>query len=133
MLVPALLTEDLEVRDQLQLSKEEQVVLSVLLAHPLGGLCVGRDAAQGGVGRGREPVLLLQRRFSAAAMQVDERLSLEEHAAPTPAPALLLVPPVVDVDPVLQLGTGLGGACRTGQLQVDRVHWQTLLGQAGVL
>lgn len=43
----------------------------------------------------------------------------------------LLVPLVVDVDPVLQLRAGFGGTCWAGRLQVDWV--QALLGEAGVL
>lgn len=43
----------------------------------------------------------------------------------------LLVPLVVDVDPVLQLRAGLGGTGWAGRFQVDGV--QALLGQAGVL
>ena len=43
----------------------------------------------------------------------------------------LLVPLVVDVDPVLQLGAGFGGTCWAGRFQVDRV--QALLGETGVL
>lgn len=43
----------------------------------------------------------------------------------------LLVPFVVDVDPVLQLRAGFGGTCRTGRFQIDRV--QALLGETGVL
>lgn len=34
----------------------------------------------------------------------------------------VLVPLVVDVDPVLQLGAGFGGARRTGRFKVDGVQ-----------
>lgn len=47
-----------------------------------------------------------------------------------PHPALL-VPLVVDVEPVLQLGAGFSRTCWAGWFQVDRV--QALLGEAGVL
>lgn len=43
----------------------------------------------------------------------------------------LLVPLIVDVDPVLQLGAGFGGTCRARRFKVDRV--QALLGETGVL
>lgn len=55
---------------------------------------------------------------------MDERLGVQPNSA-------LLVPLVVDVDPVLQLGAGFGGTCRAGRLKVDRV--QALLGETGVL
>lgn len=55
---------------------------------------------------------------------MDEWLRVEPNSA-------LLVSLVVDVDPVLQLGAGFGGSCRTGRFEVDRV--QALLCQAGVL
>lgn len=43
----------------------------------------------------------------------------------------LLVPLVVDVDPVFQLRAGLGGTCRAGWFQI---YWvQALLREAGVL
>lgn len=58
------------------------------------------------------------------ALQMDEGLGVQ----PDPA---LLVPLVVDVDPVLQLGAGFGGTCRAGRFQVDWV--QALLGETGVL
>lgn len=55
---------------------------------------------------------------------MDEGLGVE------PGPPLL-VSLVVDVDPVLQLGAGLGGARGTGQFEVDRV--QALLSETRVL
>lgn len=47
-----------------------------------------------------------------------------------PNPALL-VPLVVDVDPVLQLRAGFRGTCRAGRFEVDRV--QALLSETRVL
>lgn len=55
---------------------------------------------------------------------MDEGLGVQPNSA-------LLVPLVVDVDPVLQLRTGFGGTRRAGWFQVDRV--QALLGETGVL
>lgn len=55
---------------------------------------------------------------------MNNRLGVEPNSA-------LLVPLVVDVDPVLQLRAGFGGACRAGQFEVDRV--QALLGETRVL
>lgn len=55
---------------------------------------------------------------------MDERLGVEPDSA-------LLIPLVVDVDPVLQLWAGFGGARRAGWLKVDRV--QPLLGETGFL
>lgn len=55
---------------------------------------------------------------------MDERLGVQPHSA-------LLVPLVVDVDPMLQLRAGFGGTCRAGRFKVDRV--QALLGETGVL
>lgn len=43
----------------------------------------------------------------------------------------LLIPLVVDVDPVFQLRAGFGGACWAGWFKVDRV--QALLSETGVL
>lgn len=55
---------------------------------------------------------------------MDERLRVEPDSA-------FLIPLVVDVDPVLQLGAGFDGACRAGRFQVDGV--QALLGETGFL
>lgn len=68
------------------------------------------------------PVLLLQKML--VSLQVDEGLGVQPHPA-------LLVPLVVDVEPVLQLGAGFGGACGAGRFKVDGV--QAFLGEAGVL
>lgn len=59
------------------------------------------------VRRSQEPVLLLQGRLGAAALQVDQRLGLQQHATPAPASPLLLVPAVEDVYSVVQLRAGL--------------------------
>lgn len=64
---------------------------------------------------------------------MDERFSLQQHAAAAQGPPLLLVPAVEDVDPVVQLGAGRLRAGGAGQLQVDGVHRQALLSQARVL
>lgn len=95
-------------------------------------LCVGH-MAEGRVCRSQEAVLLLQGRLGGAALQVDERFSLQQRAAAAQRPPLLLVPAVEDVDPVVQLGAGRLRAGGAGQLQVDGVHRQTLLSQARVL
>lgn len=97
-----------------------------------GSLCVGH-VAQGRVRWSQEAVLLLQGRLGGAALQVDERFSLQQHAAAAQRPPLLLVPAVEDVDPVVQLRAGRLRASGAGQLQVDRVHRQPLLSQARVL
>lgn len=55
---------------------------------------------------------------------MDERFRVEPNSA-------LLVPLVVDVDPVLQFRAGFRGACRAGRFKVDRV--QALLCETGVL
>lgn len=55
---------------------------------------------------------------------MDEGLGVQPNSA-------LLVPLVVDVDPVLQLRTGFGGTCWAGWFQVDWV--EALLGETGVL
>lgn len=59
------------------------------------------------VGWSQEPVLLLQGWLSGAALQVDQWLGLQQHATPSSAPPLLLVPAVEDVYSVVQLRAGL--------------------------
>lgn len=89
--------------------------------------------AKRGVSWSQEPELLLQRRLGAAALQVDQRLGLQQHAALAPASPLLLVPAIEEVDSVVQLGAGLLRACGAGKLEVNRVNHQALLSKAGVL
>lgn len=96
------------------------------------GLCV-RQVSQRCVRRPQEPVFLLHGRLSAAALQVDQRFGLQEHAAPAPGPPLLLVPAVEDVDPVGPLGAARFRTGGAGEFEVDRVHRQALPSQAGVL
>lgn len=55
---------------------------------------------------------------------MDERLGVEPDSA-------LLISLVVDVDPVLELWAGFGGACWARGFKVDRV--QALLGETGFL
>lgn len=69
----------------------------------------------------QRPILLLNRWGTLGA--VEERLELEDIKT-------LLVPVVVDAEPVAQVGAGPHGAGWAGQLQVDRI--QPLLRHAGL-
>lgn len=88
---------------------------------PRLALCL-RNPAQPWLGGPQRPILLLNHRGTLRA--VEERLELEDIKA-------LLVPAVVDTEPVAQVGAGPHRARRAGQLQVDRI--QPLLRQAGFL
>lgn len=89
--------------------------------HADGVLCL-RQTADWSVDWLHHPVFLLEK--SLFALQMNEGLGVQ----PNPA---LLVPLVVDVDPVLELRAGFSRTCWAGWFQVDRV--QALLGEARVL